>query len=67
MPRLLRERLPRAVLQALQRLEVGLVRHLAAVFDPVAEIEIGQLQLAAQLDLPQHVERAEARVRDIGS
>ena len=34
----------------LLRLEARLVVHLARTFDPVAEIEIGQAQLAAALD-----------------
>src|SRR5690242_10576256 len=47
------------------RPERGLVRHLPALGDPVAEIEIRQTKLAASVDLPEHVVRAEARARHV--
>src|SRR5512134_3246592 len=52
---------PDAVDEALDRPEARLVGHLAAVADPVAEVEVGQAERAALLDLPEDVEGAEAR------
>src|SRR5262245_60856353 len=57
----IREAAPQAVGETLDRPEARLVRHLAAVADPVAEVEVGQAERAALLDLPQDVEGAEAR------
>src|SRR3954468_8514606 len=47
-------------------LELRLVRHLRALADPVAEIEIGQAEALALLDLPEHVVGAEARAPAVG-
>src|SRR5262245_28376528 len=52
--------LPAAVDQPLHGLELDLVRHFAALRDPIAEVEKRQLQAAAPLDLPQNVVRAVA-------
>src|SRR5215207_6739193 len=60
------KRLPAPVDQALHRLELNLVSHLAAEADPVAEIEIRQIESAAEVDLPEYVVSAEARGRHIG-
>src|SRR6476659_7219551 len=58
--------LPLSVDQAFHRLEIDLVSHLAALRDPIAEIEVGQLETPAQLGLPQHVEGAEAAASHVG-
>src|SRR4051794_8512570 len=57
---------PASVDQAFDRTEARLVRHLAAVADPVAEVEIRQAEAPALLDLPEDVIGAEARARDGG-
>src|SRR5690242_19330267 len=57
---------PGAADEALDRLELRLVRHLRAFADPVAEVEVGQAQALARLDLPQHVVGAEARAAPVG-
>src|SRR6185436_17729893 len=57
---------PGAADEALDRLELRLVGHLRAFADPVAEVEIGQAQAPARLDLPQHVVGAEARAAPVG-
>src|SRR5258705_11286988 len=54
------DRLPATVDQPLHRLELDLVGHLAALRDPVAEVEVGDIEPAAELDLPQDVGGAEA-------
>jgi hypothetical protein len=46
------QRLPAAVDQTLHGLVLDLVRHLAALRDPVAEVEMLQTELAAPVDLP---------------
>jgi hypothetical protein len=55
------EAAPGAVDEPLDRLEARLVGHLAAVPDPIAEVQVGQGEAAALLDLPQDVIGAEAR------
>ena len=40
--------------------EARLVRHLRALADPVAEVQVGQAEGAAGLELPEHVVGAEA-------
>src|SRR5258705_10792271 len=61
-----RELSPGAVDEAFDRLKMRLVGHLAAVLDPITEIEIGQGGAAALLDLPQDVVGAEARAGGLG-
>src|SRR6185503_9871496 len=46
---------PCAADEALDRLELRLVGHLRAFADPVAEVEVGQAEAPARLDLPQDV------------
>src|SRR6185503_4074627 len=60
------DRLPATVDQPLHRLELDLVGHLAALRDPVAEVEVGNVEPAAKLDLPQDVVGAEAGAADVG-
>jgi len=60
------DRLPAAVDQALHRLEADLVGHLAALGDPVAEVQVGQFERAAEVDLPQDVVGAVARADHLG-
>jgi hypothetical protein len=62
-----RERLPDAADAPLDGAEAGLVGHLAAVADPVAQVEVGQPEFAADLDLPQDAEGAEAAAGQSGS
>src|SRR6267154_3322740 len=57
---------PAAVDETFDRLKVRLVGHLAAVLDPIAEIQIGQGSATALLDLPQDVVGAEARAGAVG-
>src|ERR1043166_464679 len=57
---------PGAADGALDRLELRLGRHLRAFADPVAEVEVGQAQALARLDLPQHVVGTEARAAPVG-
>src|SRR5260370_21544798 len=52
---------PGAADEALDRLEVGLVGHLRALADPVAEVEVRQAVAPALLDLPEHVIGSQAR------
>src|SRR5260221_9495129 len=59
------DRLPAAVYQTLYRPEIDLVGHLTALCDPVAEVQVRQVELRAQIDLPQDAERAEARAADL--
>src|SRR6266699_6083835 len=61
-----RERSPGAVAETLDRTEVRLVGHLAAVLDPITEIQIGQGGAATLPDLPQDVVSAETRAGGIG-
>src|SRR5258705_12624557 len=61
-----RELPPGAVDEAFDRLKMRLVGHLAAVPDPITEIQIGQARAAALLDLPQDVVGAEARAGGLG-
>src|SRR6267154_543448 len=61
-----RELSPGAVDEAFDRLEMRLVGHLAAVLDPITEIQIGQGGAAALLDLPQDVVGAQARAGGVG-
>ena len=62
-----RRRLPAARRAAPGGAELGLVGHLRALRDPVAQVDVRQLQLPRLLDLPQHavgaVAGAAARVR----
>src|SRR5689334_14410799 len=60
------QRHPSSPYQPLRRPERRLVRHLPALGDPVPEVEIGKSELAASLDLPEHVVGAEARSGDGG-
>src|SRR3989442_15060259 len=55
------EAAPEAAHEALDRLQLVLVRHLRALPNPVAEAQGGQAQLAAGIDLPHHVVGAETR------
>src|SRR5690606_30576532 len=55
---------PPAVAQCLDGAELRLVAHLAALLDPVAEVKVGQAELAALLDLPEDVVGAVARPGD---
>src|SRR5207342_83759 len=57
------EALPLAARQALDRTELVLVAHLAALPDPVAEVHVGEAAGARLLDLPNDVVGAEARAR----
>src|SRR6266700_888466 len=57
---------PHPLNQPLDRPEARLVGHLAALPDPVAEIQIRKLQLQAALNLPQDVVRAVARTLTVG-
>src|SRR5882672_6754655 len=57
---------PTAVDETFDRLKVRLVGHLAAVLDPITEIQIRQGSAPALLDLPQDVVGAEARAGVIG-
>lgn len=41
--------------QPLDRPKRRLVRHLPALLDPVAEVQVAQAELSASLDLPQDV------------
>src|SRR6476646_5847086 len=54
---------PLAADQKLVGSELRLVGHLAAPVDPVAEVDMGQTELARLLDLPEHVVGAIARLR----
>src|SRR5947208_9416973 len=54
---------PLAADQELMGSELRLVGHLAAPLDPVAEIDMGQAELARLLDLPEHDVGAVARLR----
>src|SRR5687768_8885347 len=47
-------RSPAALDQQFMRGVAGLVVHLGAALDPVAEIDMGEAQLARLIDLPQH-------------
>src|SRR5882762_7766627 len=57
---------PTAVDEAFDRLKMRLVGHLAAVLDPITEIQIRQGGAAALLDLPQDIIGAEARAGGVG-
>src|SRR5437667_4491927 len=61
-----RELSPGAVDEALDRLKMRLVGHLAAVLDPITEIQIRQGGAAALFDLPQDVVGAETRSGGVG-
>src|SRR5208283_1600582 len=56
---------PHTLDQPLDGFEARLVGHLAALLDPVTEIQIRQLQFLAALDLPQDVVGSVARTGDI--
>src|SRR5712664_2915753 len=57
---------PATLDETFDRLKVRLVGHLAAVLDPITEIQIGQGGATALLDLPQDVVGAEARAGGLG-
>ena len=40
--------------EGLDRAEAGLVGHLAASADPIAEVDVGQAELARAFNMPQH-------------
>lgn len=56
-----RNSLPRPPNQPLNRLKVNLVAHLAAFFDPVAEVDIGEFAAFRFGDLPEDAVGAEAK------
>src|SRR4051812_27393415 len=60
------EAAPDAAHEALDRLELRLVRHLRALADPVAQVQVRQAKAPALLDLPHHVIGAEARAAPVG-
>src|SRR6266513_3805577 len=57
---------PVAVHEAFDRLKMRLVGHLAAVLDPITEIQIGKGGAAALFDLPQDVVGPETRAGSVG-
>src|SRR5712691_6320873 len=57
---------PGAIDEALDRPKARLVGHLAAVPDPITQVQVGQRKAAALLDLPQDVVGAEARAGRVG-
>src|SRR5258706_7078275 len=60
----LAEASPFASCQPFDRAELVLVAHLAALADPVAEVDVGQAAAARFVDLPEDVVGAVARFRD---
>src|ERR1700730_7111203 len=54
------EGLPAILAERLEGAEARLVRHLLALGDPVAEIDVGQARGARIVDQPEHHEGAEA-------
>src|SRR5882672_5104669 len=57
---------PAPVAQELDWLEIGLVGHLRAIGDPVAQVKVWQAELSTLLDLPQHVVGAVTRAKHVG-
>ena len=60
------QRSPSAAHQSFDRPERRLVRHLRALLDPVPQVQIGEPELPAALDLPEDVVRPVARGRRLG-